>query len=237
MAQPLSLVHQEENKLVYYIIEDAVTGSAVATQHVRRAAEWNGWEAYSLLYNGYAFSGPAIATLLLNELNNFRFLADESSSELCLRLQEISEYLAAVPGESSIEFSDTQKINYLLSAIQHERSLSSVYALIQTDQLRGRVTFDQACDDLRYRCESLRADEILNTNVRQTKNSAVRGLIATADPALEPNKSTHALITSAAKRQNKDNTPASAKAPVPCLATGCSTLIPPSPAPLPYPLP
>ncbi len=39
MAQPLSITHQEENKLVYYIIEDAVTGSTVATQHVRRAAE------------------------------------------------------------------------------------------------------------------------------------------------------------------------------------------------------
>ncbi len=146
-----------------------------------------------LLYNGYAFSGPATATLLLNELNNFRFLADETASELCLRLQEVFEDLAAVPGESSIEFSDTQKINYLLSAIRHERTLSSVYALIQTDQLRGRVTFDQACDDLRYRCESLRADELLNTSVRPTR---VRGLATTADPVVP------ALITSAAKRQN-----------------------------------
>jgi hypothetical protein len=56
---------------------------------------------------------------------------------------------------------------------------------------------------------------------------SVRGLIAAADPVPEPTNSTRALITSAAKRQNKDNTPATAKAPVPCLATGCNTLTPP----------
>ena len=224
MGQPLTVSQQEENKLVYYIIEDAVSGSAVATQHVRRAAEWNGWEAYNLLYNGYAFSGPATATLLLNELNNFRFLVDESASKLCLRLQEIFEDLAAVPGDSSIEFSDTQKINYLLTAIRHERSLSSVYALIQTDQLRGRVTFDQACDDLRYRCESLRADEMLNTSGRQPK---VRNLIAATDPAPAVATTAHALITSSAKRQNGENAPRPAKEPVQCLATGCDTLTPP----------
>ncbi len=146
-----------------------------------------------------------------------------SASDLCLRLQEVFEDLAAVPGDSSIEFSDTQKINYLLSAIRHERSLSSVYALIQTDQLRGRVTFDQACDDLRYRCESLRADELLNTSVRPPK---VRGFVATSAPVPPPTPA-RALITSAAKRQNGENTPRTAKELVQCLTMGCTTLTPP----------
>ncbi len=39
MDEPLTIPLQEENKLVYYIIEDAVSGSAVATQHVKQAAE------------------------------------------------------------------------------------------------------------------------------------------------------------------------------------------------------
>ena len=112
---------------------------------------------------------------MLSELSNFRFKADETGTELVLRLQELFEDLEAVPGQSAIVFSDTQKINYyLLSAVKHERSLQSVYVQIQTDQLRGRITFEQSCDDLRYRCEANRADELLNTQVK----GSVKGLLA-----------------------------------------------------------
>jgi hypothetical protein len=129
--QPMTLQRQEDNKLVYYVLEEAVSGSPIAAKYVRRAPEWDGHTAYVILYDGYSFSGPAEATLLLSQLNNFRFTIDETASELCLRLQELFEDLEAVPGTSSITFGDTQKINYLLSAIRHERSLSSVYAMIR----------------------------------------------------------------------------------------------------------
>jgi hypothetical protein len=54
------------------------------------------------------------------------------------------EDLEAVPGQSAVVFSDTQKVNYLLCAIKHERSLQPIYVQIQIDQLRVRITFDQA---------------------------------------------------------------------------------------------
>ncbi len=58
------------------------------------------------------------------------------------------EDLEAVPGNFSVLISDTQKINYLCPAIKHERatSMQPVSVQIQTDQLRGRITFEQACD-------------------------------------------------------------------------------------------
>ncbi len=68
----------EDNKLVYYLFEDAVIDSPVAAKYVRRAPEWDGHAAYTFLYDGYSFSGPATATLLLNELSNFRFKTDET---------------------------------------------------------------------------------------------------------------------------------------------------------------
>jgi hypothetical protein len=150
----------------------------------------------------------------------------------CLRLQELFEDLEAVPGESMVVFSDTQKINYLLSAIRHERSLTSVYTMIQSDQLRGRITFDQACEDLRYRCEAIRADELLNTAVRTTK---IRALAATTsddatghdDLPLGPLAgAVPALITSANKRQNAAGAKKGEKNLVECLAKGCATLTP-----------
>jgi hypothetical protein len=188
---------------------------------------WDGHAAYNFLYDGYSFSGPATATLLLSELSNFRFLADESVSELVLRLQEMFEDLEAVPGASSVVFGDTQKINYLLSAIRHERSMQPVYVQIQTDQLRGRITFEQACDDLRYRCETQRADELLGTTARTSK---VRGLLTTGEPPALPLCTVHssdspttALITTANKRQNA---PRPKKEPTPCLAKGCASMVP-----------
>jgi hypothetical protein len=166
---------------------------------------------------------------LLSQLNNFRFTIDESASELCLRLQELFEDLEAVAGTSSVTFSDTQKINYLLSAIRHERSLASVYTMIQTDQLRGRVTFEQACEDLRYRCEAMRADDLLNTTARPAK---VRALLAAGDDddsaadTVGRGANTLALITTANKRQNAPG-PKRAGKQVECLAKNCPTLTPP----------
>jgi hypothetical protein len=128
-----------------------------------------------------------------------------------------------------VTFSDTQKINYLLSAIRHERTLASVYTMIQTDQLRGRVTFEQACEDLRYCCEAMRADDLLNATARPAK---VRALLATGDDddSVTDNagraENTLALITTANKRQNAPGTKRVGKQ-VECLAKNCPTLTPP----------
>jgi hypothetical protein len=230
---PLTPQQHDENKFVYYILEDAVSSSTVAAKYVRRAAVWNGHEAYFLLYDGFALSGPANAAILLGELSNFRCKTDETPSELVLRLQELFEDLEAVPGNAALVLNDTQKINYLLSAIRSERSLAPVYSQIQTDQVRGRITFEQACDDLRFRCEALRADDLLHSAVHPVK---IRGLLAVGEtspgpPDVVPSTTvdhTRALITTADKRQNRGiSRRKEPKAPVPCLVKDCDTLTPP----------
>jgi hypothetical protein len=233
LALALTPQQHDENKFVYYILEEAVAGSTVASKYVRRAAVWNGHEAYFLLYDGFALSGPANAAILLGELSNFRCKADESPSELVLRLQELFEDLKAVPGNAALVLNDTQKINYLLSAIRSERSLAPVYSQIQSDQVRGRITFEAACDDLRFRCEALRADDLLHSAVHPVK---VRGLLAVGDPSpgssgeplSPPVDSTRALITTADKRQNRGaSRRKEPKTPVACLVKGCDAMTPP----------
>jgi hypothetical protein len=166
---PLSPSDFGANKMVYYILEDAITPGSLAAKYLRQAAKWNGHEAYSTLYHGYVFSGPQTMALLLAELVNIRFKASESASGFCLRLREVFEDLEMVPGPSSITMNDTQKIGYLLSGIRQEKQLQSVYVALQDKQVRGAITFDEACDDLHHRCEAVRADELLATSVRDTQ--------------------------------------------------------------------
>jgi hypothetical protein len=216
----LTLTQKDDNKLVYYILEDAVAGSPTASKYVRRAAVWNGHEAYFFLYDGYALSGPASAAILLGELSHFRFKVDETPSEVVLRLQDLFDDLESIPGTAAMTLNDTQKINYLLSAIRPERSLASVFAQIQTAQVRGTISFTQACDDLRYRCEALRADDLLAAAYQPIK---VRGLAASAEKPLTSDPTiTPALITTADKRQNRSaNTTPGKKTPAVCLVKGC----------------
>jgi hypothetical protein len=112
---PLSPQDFNSNKMVYYILEDALVPGSLAAKYFRKAAKWNGNEAYARSYDGYVFSGPQTMSLLLAELVNLRFKADESASGFCLRLREIFEDLEMVPGPSSIVMNDTQKIGYLLA--------------------------------------------------------------------------------------------------------------------------
>ncbi len=51
---------------------------------------------------------------------------------------------------------------------------------LQTDQLRGRVAFEQACQELHFRCEAIRADNMLDSQFKPTG----RALIAADVPAL-----------------------------------------------------
>jgi hypothetical protein len=154
-------------------------------------------------------------------------------SEVVLRLQELFDDLESLPGSAALHLNDTQKINYLLSAVRQERSLAAVYSQIQTAQVRGNITFVQACEDLQFRDEAIRADDLLHAAHLPTK---VRGLAAnpappstlgasSAQPATLTDKVTPALITTADKRQNKVGT---AKAePTTCMAKSCDVLTPP----------
>ena len=80
---PLSPSKRRDNKLVYYIIEDAVQGSSLASSYVQQAPLNNGFEAYYTLLDGFVFAGATTASLLLNELTNFRFLKDETPTAMC----------------------------------------------------------------------------------------------------------------------------------------------------------
>ena len=145
-------------------------------------------------------------SVLLAELVNLRFKSDENASGFCLRLREIFEDLEMVPGQSSVHMNDTQKIGYLLSGIRQEKPLAAVYVALQDKQLRGAVTFEEACEDLHARCDAIRTDELLDTQVRgQSK----------------------ALISTHSKRQNKE-TPMKESSVIemgPCLQKGCTDVV------------
>jgi hypothetical protein len=195
------------NKVVYFLIEEAVAVGTLAAKYVRQAPKWNGHEAYLLLYNRFVFSGAQTATILLAELYNIRLNRDETASEFCVRLVELLEELETVPGTAAICMNDTQKLGYLLSAIRHETGLQSVYVQLQADQLRGNVTFEQACNELHFRCDSIRADEYLDSNFRGER----KVLMSTE---------TTALVSTESKRINKPTT-----SRLPCLTKDCPGMI------------
>ncbi len=60
----------DDNKLVYYILEDATQGSPLASSYIRQAPIKNGFEAYYTLHDGFVFAGTTTSTILLNELAN-----------------------------------------------------------------------------------------------------------------------------------------------------------------------
>jgi hypothetical protein len=81
----------------------------------------NGFEACYTLHDGYVFAGATTATLLLNDLSNFRFLPNETPTELCLCLDKLFQELKSLPGDSAVTFIDTQQIGYLINALRHEK--------------------------------------------------------------------------------------------------------------------
>lgn len=89
------------------------------------------------------------------------------------------------------------------------------------------MTFRQACDELRIRCEAERAYDIIDTNVKSRKKvSGLMTQIGTAD-----DEESLALVSAAAKRINMDpiqpkplNSNKGDKKKKPCLAKGCKTL-------------
>ena len=188
------------NKMVYFLVEDAVAPGTLASRLVRQATKWNGHEAFVLLRNGYVFNGPQSATILLAELSKIRLKRDEDASTFCLRLVELIEDLELIPGDAAVYLTDTQKLGYLLSAIRHETSLQSVYSQLQSEQLRGTISFDQACQELHHRVEAMRADDYLDSR---------------------PGR---ALLSTNGKKQGQDDTNL---VKVLCLAKDCKELVQP----------
>jgi hypothetical protein len=200
---PLTPDHRRDNKLVYYVIEEAVQGSPLATSYVRQVPLNNGFEAYYTLHDGYVFAGTTTSALLLNDLSNFRFLPNETPTALCLRLDELFQELRDLPGDAAMTFNDTQQIGYLLNALRHESEWDHVCSTITSKQIQGTTTFRQACDELRFRCEAQRANDMMD---RPVKGKKIKGLIsqATGDQEDETDLAAQiaGLISTMSKRRN-----------------------------------
>ncbi len=188
------------NKMVFFLIEDAVATGTLASRLVRQATKWNGHEAFVMLRNGYVFSGPQTATILLAELSRIRLKRDEDASTFCFRLVELIEDLELIPGDAAVFLTDTQKLGYFLSAIRHESSLQSVYTQLQSEQLRGTVTFERACQELHHRVEAMRADDYLDSRPGRV------------------------LVSTEGKKNGQNAVPL---VKLPCLAKDCAELIQP----------
>ena len=235
---PQTVTKKRDNKMVYYIIEDAVQNSSIATAYVKQAPLNNGAEAYYTLHDGFVFAGSTTATLLLNELSNFRFLPNETPTALCFRLGELFEELSLLPGNAAVVFSDTQKIGYLLNALRHEEEWSVVSSSITSAQIKGDVTFREACSELKIRCETTRAHALMDRPVNGKK--AIKGLVTQTeassgidDAAAQISEKVFGLISTMAKRQNlpdKGSGPEGDKAnkkkyiKQECLVEGCSEM-------------
>jgi hypothetical protein len=231
---PLTPDKRRDNKLVYFIIEDAVQGSTLATSYIKQAPIGNGFEAYYVLHDGYVFAGSTTATLLLNELSHFRFLADETPTELCLRLDELFQELKDLPADASVTFNDTQKVGYLVNALRHEKEWDYVCSAITSAQIKGGYTFHEACNELKFRCEASRANELMDKPV---KGRRVKGLVSKSTNGGDQDTdveelatSVMGLISSMSKKLNGDKgTDKNGRRPRPvhpCLAAGCEEQTP-----------
>ena len=198
---------------------------------MRQAPAKNGFEAYYTLHDGFVFAGSTASTILLNDLATFRFKQDETPTELIMRLEEILQDLEMLPDGAALIFNDTQRIGYLLGALRHEPEWTTVASAITSSQVKGDMTFRQACDELRIRCESSRAYEIMDKTVKSKKK--IPGLLSHVEEAINGEQIealTTALVSSVSKRINKDQespypvTDKTGKKKKPCLAKGCNTL-------------
>ena len=204
-VMPLSPVKLRDNKMVYYILEDSVQSSPLAASYVRQAPLNNGFEAYYILHDGFVFAGTTTATLLLNDLSNFRFLPDETPTALCLRLEELFEELELLPGNAAVTFGDTQRIGYLVNALRHEKEWDTVCSAITSAQIKGEVTFREACNELRFRCEASRAHELLDRPVRGKKVKGMASKLQANDEAEsveDLSEKMFALLSTMSKRHN-----------------------------------
>ncbi len=231
----------KDNKLVYYILEDATQGSPLASSYIRQAPSQNGIEAYYTLHDGFVLAGTTTSTILLNQLANFRFKQDESPAEIILRLEELFQDLELLPDNSAMVFNDTQRIGYLLGALRHESQWDNVTSTITSRQIKGDITFRQACDELRLRCEAEVAYKLIDKEVKDKRK--VHAYPAKETPSREGGEekieeAVTVLISSMSKRLNKDGASEPSKSGVKktgkgkpkyekreCLAKGCTNIL------------
>jgi hypothetical protein len=231
---PLTTDQRRDNKLVFYILEDAVQGSPLARSYVQKAPRNNGFEAYYTLLDGFVFAGATTASLLLNELTNFRFKKDETPTGLCLRLEELFQDLKSLPGEAAMVFNDTQCIGYLLAALRHEKEWATVHSSITSSQIKGNITFAEACDELRVRCEASRAHETMDRSVGSNKVQALVAQTTSSISGTSTPDQIYAFISTMAMKHNSgdkvvegDKRGNRKERPVfPCLAKDCSEQTP-----------
>jgi hypothetical protein len=223
---PLSVQKVHDNKMVYFILEDATQGSPLAASYVRQAPVKNGFEAYYTLHDGFVFAGSTSSTILLNELANFRFKTDESPTALIMRLEELLQDLEMLPDGAAVSFNDTQRIGYLLGALRHEPEWATVTSSITSCQLRGEMTFRQACNELRFRCEAVRAYDIMDKDIKHKRRIPVMGAKIEETSEVDSDGTAKVLVSTVAKRLNKDKGQQAAKEEkrkYQCLAKDCST--------------
>ena len=231
---PLPPNKQQDNKMVFLILEDEVQSAPMASSYVRQAPAMNGFEAYYTLHDGYVFAGATTSTLLLAELSNFRFLPSETPTALVLRLEELFQELALLPANAAVSFIDTQKIGYLLNALRHEEEWDVVSSYITSAQIRGQITFREACEELKVRCETARAHELLDRPVKGAKK--VQTHLAQPKDAESPvaeewTEQVKTFISTVSKRLNLTSGDAGVSGskryrkkadPKDCLADGCA---------------
>jgi hypothetical protein len=236
---PLAKWKVRDNKLVYYILEDATQGSPLASSYVRQAPSQNGFEAYYTLHDGYVFAGSTASTILLNDLANFRFKQDESPTEVIMRLEELFQDLEMLPNEAALVFNDTQKIGYLLGALQHESQWATVASAITSEQIKGKTTFKQACDELKVRCEATKAYNLIDKQMitrRKVQGHKASVVIDDASDSCSEGAAVEdevkAFISSMSKRLNRSSEKGVEKTPKgkkvkkvyeqrECIAKGC----------------
>jgi hypothetical protein len=140
--------------------------------------------------------------------------------------------LELLPSDAAVTFIDTQKIGYLLNALRHEEEWNVVSSSITSAQIRGQITFREACEELKVRCETARAHELLD---RPVKGKKVQAHLAQSKDAESPvaeewTEQVKTFISTVSKRLNLTPGEADLSGPkrgrkrgVPkeCLADGC----------------
>jgi hypothetical protein len=114
-----------------------------------------------------------------------------------------------LPGDAAVTFIDTQQIGYLINALRHEKEWDHVCSTITSRQIKGDITFRQACEELKVRCEVSRAHDLMDKPI---KGKRVQGLVSKAkdeDAAMADlvNEKILSLISTMSKRHNQGETP------------------------------
>jgi hypothetical protein len=156
-----------------------------------------------------------------------------------LRLEELFQELALLPQEAAVTFIDTQKIGYLINALRHEDEWAVVSSAITSAQIQGKMTFREACEELKVRCETTRAHDLMDRPVKGKKVPSL--LVTTIDEGSTTADSwtdtVKTFISTVSKRLNLTSDPAGNSNPntrkgrrggiqKQCLADGCDQTSP-----------